>query len=288
LLIAVGDIEFDFGHLIAGDKIWLDDVVVEEVTDPLTDGNVCNGDFEEDVVNESYYGSSLLYGWTIRLENGVSMITYEIDETNPIAGEKSMKLSNWSGTVGDGWENALNWVFRPVYGKQYTLDFKAKATEPFILTAEAWDFWDNGGRSNPLFSETFQITDLIQTFQLSAPANAVVQYGESYYLSFQLANIPNNASLWLDDIRLYQWDQFTGIRNEIKEKENVSIYGRGKEIFINAEHQGQVHVYNLSGQLVLTSMLTPGVNTLRMQDGIYVVQVIENGIIVKSNKLLLN
>lgn len=85
---------FYYGHLATGTKIWIDDVQIEEIINPetnlLTDGNICNGDFETSTQN---LGGEI-YGWKTYLVDNTFKMRFEIDSVEPINGKKSIKITN--------------------------------------------------------------------------------------------------------------------------------------------------------------------------------------------------
>lgn len=282
-VIGCGNFTFFLGNLEAGTQIWLDDINITEVTSPLTDGNICNGDFEEDVANDSYYGKPLIYGWSEHMDGAT--VNYEIDKTAPISGKQSIKITGVSGTpASDGWKAQLIWMFSPIIGKTYMIEFKAKSSADFKMAVEAWDDWNNNTRLNQLFWQEFNITSETKTFKLDNVSAASNVYNR-YFLAFWLGLIPNGASVWIDDIKFYQRDAATSTIQEVKESNKVFVNNNHGNIEIDTPNEGDVNIYSATGQLIRHSKINAGINQITSNKGMYFVQVIEKGLIVKSVKI---
>jgi len=275
---------FYYGHLTTGDQIWIDDVKIEELPNEssglLTDGNICNGDFEADIPND--LGS--LSGWR-NVTFSPANISFSVDNTTPISGDKSFKAtSTLAGT--EGWHSQLIWNLCPVVGMKYSIEFKAKATNPVTISAEVIDDWA-GGRNNPLGFANFNVTTNLQTFSYDYP-DAVTQY-DLYTFIFWLGNISAGQSLWIDDIKLYQKTN-NGGTTELRMEDNVNTFIKAKEkqLYINISNPAVVNIYNMKGQSVLIRPLQTGENFIYIEKGLYVVQVLQDNQIVKSEKILIH
>jgi|GEM_PF-2632448 len=282
-VVGCGNFTFFLGNLEAGTQIWLDDISITEVTSPLTDGNICNGDFEQDVTDDSYYGKPQIYGWSEQMDGAT--VNYAIDQTNPISGSKSIKITGVGTPASDGWKAQLIWMFSPVVGKTYMLEFKAKATTDCKIAAEAWDDWTNNTRENQLFWKDFDITTETQTYKLDAVSAPVTVY-DRYFLAFWMALIPDGTSVWLDDIKLYQSSGSGSAVYEINDDEHITVKTFKSEIEISSPQNGRVNIYSASGQLVNSSVVNEGETRISIPNGFYVIQVIKNNQILKSKKVL--
>ncbi|MEA4839994.1 MAG: carbohydrate binding domain-containing protein [Bacteroidales bacterium] len=283
-VVGCGNFTFFLGNLEAGTQIWLDDISITEVTSPLTDGNICNGDFEADAANDSYYGKPQICGWSEHMDGAT--VNYEIDQTTPISGNKSLKITGVSGTPAtDGWKAQLIWMFSPIIGKTYMIEFKAKSTADFKMAVEAWDDWNNNTRINQLFWQEFDITNEVKTFKLGN-VSAVATVYNRYFLAFWLGLIPNGASVWIDDIKFYQSDGDASAVKEIKENDHIYVKSNYGHIVVETPNNGIAYIYSISGQLIQQKNIVAGVNQITSTNGLYMVQVVEENVIVKSTKVL--
>jgi hypothetical protein len=285
-VVGAGSFAFYFGHLEAGTQIWLDDISITEVTYPLTDGNICNGDFESDVANAPYYSAPQLYGWSKHLDGAT--VNYEIDEVSPISGNKSMKITGVGTPASNPWKAQLIWVYSPVLGQQWMCEFKARSTANFVMTVESFDSWLEGGRNNNLFKSEFQITPEIKTYKLDAPT-AVQNQHDSYFLAFWVGNLPDGASVWIDDVKFYKYDNnYTNINPIFDESNNIKIINNTGGLLIETSNNADVYIYNYIGQLIKISKINTGFNHIAIDKGIYIVKVIENNTIIKRSKVVVS
>lgn len=286
-VVGVGCFSFLLGTLEAGTKLWLDDISITEVTFPMTDGNICNGNFESDVANEPYFTDPQIYGWSKHID-GVTA-TYEIDQANPISGSKSMKITGGVGTPAiDGWRAQLIWPYSPILGQQWMCEFKARSTADFTMTVESFDSYVDA-RTNWLFKDDFNITSETQVFKcnLDIPSSVQVLH-ETYYLSFWVAKLPIGESVTIDDVKFYQYvdDEITNAHVIKGNNNNVYIKCIHGQIFIDTRHKGVAKVYSVTGQLMKNFSIDSGSNHFFMDKGIYIVQVIQDQNIVESLKVL--
>lgn len=282
-----------YGHLATGTKIWIDDVKITEIvadnaTD-LTDGNSCNGDFEADILNA---GNNTKYGW----ECNVSTISalFEIDNVDPINGANSMKVTN-NGTSasadGMGWQSQMVWMFTPLKGQKYSIEFKAKATNatadnPTMILAEVIDVWKDGNRYNALTAPIpFALTSDVQTFKADLPNEVTLT--DEYTFMFWLGYLPVGESLWLDDIKIYQTtDNPTDVIYELSDDKNTTISGAVNAINIATTQKADAYIYTTNGALLNKIVIDEAETSVEVAKGIYIVQVISGSKIVKSSKVL--
>lgn len=280
-----GDWAFNiyFGHISAGTKIWIDDVKIEEVanetTGKLTDGNMCNGDFEADVPNS---GADLIAGGWRTYYTDPAKMTFAIDNTTPISGKRSFKGT--CITPGSaGWNTQIIWNFCPVVGLKYSIEFKAKATANVPIVVEAIDDWPE--RPNSVAYLNFDVTTSVNTFKADCP-NVVTEY-DLYTYIFWLGNLPANNSIWLDDIKIFQTDLSSGIQKPYVDDVNTSIKAAGDNIIINCSKTASINIYDMQGKRVVKQNAVVGENIIRYEKGIYVVQVIDSDSVIKSTKVIL-
>ena len=126
---------FQYGNFATGTVITLDDVAVEEVTSPLTTGNLCNGDMEADVAAGTAkvataipgYNGFLSSGWTVEYLTGtLNGYNAYITANNFITGVKSMTMKMGTTPGATNASYMLSWPFAAVVGKKYTCTFSAK------------------------------------------------------------------------------------------------------------------------------------------------------------------
>jgi hypothetical protein len=282
-VVGAGCFTFYFGHLEAGTQIWLDDISITEVTSPLTDGNICMGDFERDVQNAPYYTAPQLYGWSKHMDGAT--VTYEIDETTPISGSKSMKITGVGTPASNGWRAQLIWVYSPILGQQWMCEFKAKSTADFVMTVESFDSWLEGGRNNNLFKSEFNITSETTTFKLDSATLAQNQH-DSYFLAFWVGLLPDGASVWIDDVKFYPYEDGSTNMQVINETDNILIKSINEKIVVETQQKGIAKVYSITGQLIKEINIESGSNQIVIEKGIYIVQVIQNQNISKSSKVI--
>ncbi|MFZ4414082.1 MAG: DUF4832 domain-containing protein, partial [Bacteroidales bacterium] len=299
-VVGAGCFNFYFGHLPTGSQVYISDFKIEEVA-PISDGNVCNGDFENAVANLGYDASPMVYGWSTADYGGT--VDFSMDNTNSaISGTKSMKMTAHAAPVGAGWKSQLFWTFVPIKGKSYTLQFKAKATTNMTITAEA--FTQSGAsRPNDLFKQDFNITTSTQTYSLTIYSDIANLYA-NYYLAFWVGTIPNGQSLWIDDVKLNQLypnsgsltnpQYVTGVSNSgiVNNSATIvnnptTIQGYNNQIVINSDKIANAYVYSITGQLLKEYSVYPGINSKFFQKGIYIVQVNNGDFKTKSAKIVL-
>jgi hypothetical protein len=274
---------FYYGHLNVGDKLWIDDVVIEELvnetTNKLTDGNICNGDFEADVPNS---GADLIAGGWRTFNADPAKTTFAIDNTTPISGTRSFKgTSITAGTAG--WHSQIIWNFYPVVGQKYSIEFKAKATENVGIVVEGIDDWPE--RPNSMAFLNFDVTTALTTFKANFGVEAT-EY-DNYTLIFWLGNLSAGKSIWLDDIKLYQTNLQTGVKIPFDDDDNTSIRMQGNNIHVSSAKAGIVNIYNMQGQRIISRNIKAGDNLIPCKNGVYVAQVIVGNRVLKSAKVIM-
>jgi len=272
---------FYYGHLAAGDKLWIDDVSIEETpnqtTTQLTDGNICNGDFEANIANS---GADLIAGGWRTFNADPARTTFAIDNATPISGTKSFKgTAIQEGTAG--WHSQIIWNFCPVVGQLYSLEFKAKASENVGIVVESIDDWPV--RDNAMCYLTYDITPSVQSFKadISTP---VTEY-DTYTLIFWLGNLKAGKSIWLDDIKLYLTNPNTGAKYVVEDDMGMNIKSLNESILIQSDKSASINVFDMKGRLILKQQLEKGENRFPCPKGIYVVQINSSNKILKSTKL---
>lgn len=283
-VVGHGSFTIFLGHLEAGTQIWLDDISITEVTSPLTDANICNGDFESDIANDSYYDKPMICGWSKHMDGAT--VNYEIDQTNPISGSKSLKITGVGTPASDGWKAQLIWMFSPVVGKKYMIEFKAKGTTNFKMAVEAWDDWTNNTRDNQLFWQEFDITNELKSYKLDNVSSTASVY-DRYFLAFWFGLIPDGAQLWLDDIKFYQYETPDAVQ-EVQERNDIIIMNYNNGFTVSTPVTGKLNVYDVSGRQVKSFQLNEGLNFINIINGQYIIQMIHNNTIVKSSKVIVN
>lgn len=272
-------INFKLGHLPAGTEIWLDDVTLIETTNVV--GNICNGDFENDVQNLPYSGGmSLIYGWTKNIANSYDF-AFDVDDATPISGTKSLKITNHGNPADAGWRVQAMWTHHPIVGKKYILEFKARSSTTFDIVAESFtDF----PRNNDLFQTWYRITPELNSYTIELPENAVTEY-RPYFLGFWLGLLPKDATIWLDDIKYYQYNSVTTNKIEIKDDKNVIISSASNLLLIEVPTKSIINIYSLTGQQIKSQTALKGKTQLHLNKGTYIVQVLDNNAITKSSKV---
>ncbi|MBV5342951.1 hypothetical protein JZU68_04865, partial [bacterium] len=123
---------FYYGNVATGTSIWLDDITVVE-KNPLTNTNLCNGDFESLMNNAMYTPGGYIYnfrtsgtstaaenqyyaGWTILKLTSVTDTAAIIFDSgsDKISGTKSLKytmVSNGASHNNLSTDQQLSWVF---------------------------------------------------------------------------------------------------------------------------------------------------------------------------------
>jgi hypothetical protein len=111
-----------YGTLAAGNELWLDDVMVEEVTDHCNGNYITNGNFTDKMNGWTTYKASTFIG------------TAGVDSINQIEAHPSVQLKTVqaSTTITDA---QLKWATNLHSGSKYLLEFAAKSTTGFDLQA---------------------------------------------------------------------------------------------------------------------------------------------------------
>jgi len=202
---------FLYGNFPSGTVITLDDVSIQETTSPLTNGNLCLGDFETTMVTGttktpnpagySSYGASGT-GWTYLKPSGGTFLE-GISATNPISGTKSANLSI-SGTGAPGATNISHmyvWSFNAALGNKFTCTFKAKVNTGTFNAGIKFASYD-------LTTTNFEnitgvaLTTTTQTFTFTS--NTIGTYSAYYLLCLEIGTLPIGSVITLDDVELYQ------------------------------------------------------------------------------------
>lgn len=211
--------EFLFGTIASGITIYFDDISMVEKT-PLTDRNLCNGDFETSMSNYIYLtGNStynglttgtpdatqnqLYYGWTLyKVNSSTAKDTAIIDSSNPISGSKSIVLTSTGTATVVPTDASLIWEFTGQKDKFYTLSFKAKASASCNMAVEiVAGAWANAA-CNYLSPQTCNLTTSVQTFTYTTTLPFLQSAVGSNLLKFELGKVPNGVSITLDDVVL--------------------------------------------------------------------------------------
>jgi len=290
------NLKFLYGNFPAGTSIMIDDVVIEEVTNPLTSGNLCNGDFESvafgkpagslsDYASYNNASATTSTGWTQFKPNGSGdSFSANASSYDPITGTKSYQLSMKNGAPV-GANNAaymVGWAFCPAVGFKYTCTFKAKSS---IATANMGVklISYNGAIVNSDNPTAYDLTPTAKSFTFTS--NTVTDYSFYYLLCFQVGTLPPNAYIMLDDVLLYQSDISSGLKL-IYERDDVKVFGSNLQMHVTTPINAQATVYLLSGKVAKKQLLTAGDNQFYMPKGIYVVQVETATTIIKSTKVV--
>jgi len=179
------------------------------------------------------------------------------------------------------------WWFSPVPGKRYMVEFKAKSASNLSLTVEAFQQTPaTNNRPNDLFQQTFNIGTGVNTYKLTLPT-AFTTMNNNYYLAFWLALLNNGQSLWLDDIKLYQYNEITTVENNEIEKSRVFIRRYQNNIIIETPCSGIASVFSLSGQLIKQVKFSSGTNKISIGKGFYIIHVTDEKMVNKTTKILI-
>ena len=205
-----------YGGLATGANILIDNVTVTEKTGTsLTNTNLCNGDFETvsgsgiyNPTNYTYNGlttgtptkaqSELYYGWSlVKLTASTAAMTAAIDNTTPLTGTNSMKLTSTGTATATTTDLQFDWVFGGIKDANYTVSFKAKTDAAggynLRVALQSW------GGNNYINEQTCALTTTAQTFTLTSTATFAYSDGRNI-MKFLLGTLPNGVSVWLDDI----------------------------------------------------------------------------------------
>jgi len=205
-----------YGGLATNATILIDNVTVTEKTGTsLTNTNLCNGDFETvsgngiyNPANYTYNGltsgtpnaaqTQLYYGWSLdKLTSSTASMTAAIDNTTPLSGTNSMKLTSNGTATATTTDLQFDWVFGGIKDANYTVSFKAKTDAAggynLRVALQSW------GGNYYINEQTCALTTTTQTFTLTSTATFAYSDGRNI-LRFLLGTLPNGVSVWLDDI----------------------------------------------------------------------------------------
>ncbi|MEI7505026.1 MAG: hypothetical protein WCJ61_17265, partial [Paludibacter sp.] len=207
---------FYFGDVLT--DIYLDDITIVEKT-PLTNANMCNGDFEATInnaiyapTNYTYNGissgtpdataNSLYYGWSLdKLTASTAAMTATTETgVDKITGSQSVKLTSTGTATATSTDLQFAYVFAGVKDKQYNVYFKAKASAATTMGVmlQAWSY--SASPSITYLSEqTVNLTTSVQTFGFTT-TNPFLQPDGRNILQFLLGKLPNGVSVWIDDV----------------------------------------------------------------------------------------
>ena len=207
---------FYFGNILA--DIYLDDITIVEKT-PLTNANMCNGDFET-IMNNAIYSptnytyngltsgtpsateNNLYFGWSLlKLTASTAAMTATTEtDVDKISGNQSIKLTSTGTATVTSTDLQLAYVFAGVKDKQYSVYFKAKASATVTMGVmlQAWSY-----SANPTITylpeQTINLTTSVQTFGFTT-TNPFLQPDGRNVLQFLLGKLPNGVSVWIDDV----------------------------------------------------------------------------------------
>ena len=217
------NLKFQYGNFPAGTSIMIDDVVIEEVTNPLTSGNLCNGDFESVSFGksagslsgyDSFNNTDVLTstGWTqLKPAGSGDSFSANASSYDPITGAKSYQLQIKTGAP-IGVNNAaymVGWAFCPAVGFKYTCTFKAKSSIAVANMGVKLISY-NGAIVNSDSPTAYDLTPSAKSFTFTS--NTVTDYSFYYLLCFQVGTLPPSAYIMLDDVVLYQSDISSGLK----------------------------------------------------------------------------
>ena len=217
--VGLHKLAFFCGTVPVGTKIWIDDITVVENA-PLSDLNLVNGDFEQDVPNVQYksstYTTSLIYGWTSTKLTAATnpAMTVTLDKTNPISGALSLKVVS-SGTLSNSplsSDQTLLTVFAGQKDMLYTLSFKAKASAPCSVGVglTAWAYVSSSS-SNYIGEKTVKLTTDVQSFSYTSTVPFLNPDGR-LLLKFLFGKLPQGFTVWLDDVQMSVASNLSGIQ----------------------------------------------------------------------------
>lgn len=207
---------FYFGNVLT--DIYIDDVTIVEKT-PLTDANMCNGDFEATInnaiyspTNYTYNGvttgtpdattNSLYYGWSlVKLTASTAAMTATTETgVDKISGNQSIKLTSTGTATSTSTDLQFAYIFAGIKDKQYNIYFKAKASAATTIGVALQALaWSSNPSSTYLAEQTVNLTTSVQTFGFTT-SNAFLQSDERNVLQFLLGKLPNGVSVWIDDV----------------------------------------------------------------------------------------
>jgi uncharacterized protein YjdB len=218
---------FYYGNVATGTTLWLDSVVVKEAA-PLTDLNLCNGDFETTMNNAMYTPTAYqynfrtsgtsstvqnqyYYGWTkVKLATVTDTAAIVFDNSvNKISGNQSLKytmVTNGVVKATKSSDHQLAWVFAGVRNSNYTISFKAKSSVNTNIGVAI----SNWGIVNYLPEKTVALSTQTKSFAFST-ATVINQTDNRTILSFLMGLLPADVSVWIDDVTLVQGAPVSGV-----------------------------------------------------------------------------
>ena len=207
---------FYYGNVATGTTIWLDDITVVE-KNPLTNTNLCNGDFEALMNNAMYTPGGYSYnfrasgtstavenqyyaGWTkLKLTSVTDTAAIIFDAgADKISGSKSLKytmVANGTAHNNLSTDQQLAWVFAGVKDKVYTISFKAKSSVATSIGVAL----TNWGVTNYLPEQSVFVTTTAQTFTYTT-TTPINQADNRTIFSFRMGKLPAGVSVWFDDV----------------------------------------------------------------------------------------
>ncbi|MCX6309446.1 MAG: Ig-like domain-containing protein, partial [Bacteroidia bacterium] len=209
---------FYYGNAPTGTTIWLDDITVVE-KNPLTNTNLCNGDFEALMNNAMYTPGSYAYnfrtsgtssaaenqyyaGWTkLKLTSVTDTAAVVFDNSaDKIAGNKTLKytmVSNGTSHNNLSTDQQLAWLFSGVKDKTYTVSFTAKSSVATSIGVAM----TNWGVTNYLPEQAVLLTQEPKTFTFTT-TTLINQSDNRVIFSFRMGKLPAGVSVWMDDVTI--------------------------------------------------------------------------------------
>jgi hypothetical protein len=211
---------FYYGLAPNGTTINIDDVTMVE-KNPLTQFNLCNGDFETSMsnaifspTNYTYNGlttgtpntteNQYYYGWSlIYLTAGTPRASATLETGTPLAGSQSIKITSTGTASATPNELQFAWVYGATLNKNYVVTFKAKASQDYTLnlTMAAWDWLTSA--STAIAETSCDLKTFTQTFSYVTSASYLsdaATVGTRNVLRFLLGTLPNGVSVYIDDV----------------------------------------------------------------------------------------
>jgi len=207
---------FYYGNVPTGTTIWFDEITVIE-KNPLTNTNLCNGDFETLMNNAIYTPGGYSYnfrtsgtstaaenqyyaGWTkLKLTSVTDTAAIIFDSgADKISGTKSLKytmVSNGATHNNLSTDQQLAWLFAGVKDKNYTVSFTAKSS----MATSIGVGMTNWGVTNYLPEQTILLNTTAQTYSFTT-STLINQSDNRVIFSFRMGKLPAGVSVWIDDV----------------------------------------------------------------------------------------
>lgn len=222
-------------------------------------------------------------------DNLLSNPSFEENSSNPLFG---VQFTNWSLALGSATveseimqegEAAIRitgsskaYLEQEVRPGTFTAGDAYRLTIHYYIVQSQGDddvqlacYWDGIDVTDPNAADLKQnFTGAVNTWETKTIRTVVPEGATAFYFH---ADIPSGAEVIFDNFSLYKLEAIaTGL--ETVGENGLSAWAESGVLYLGSDREQAVNVYSLNGVLVSRTNLTPGINTLALPAGAYVLK----------------